>query len=177
MSFQKLKVLKDKASGDFNAKGVQELFQQIMSISRKRQYQLLTENGVAVKSDFREVKSCRPIRQGSSFRASRGRTALRRHTHISGESVDSFHVETWRDAMDAIADGRAEYAVLPIENSTAGIVADIYDLLVEYQHNIVAQQIIRAEHVLMGVPGSSTANIRTVYSHPQALRQCRKISG
>ena len=76
--------------------------------------------------------------------------------------------------MDAIADGRAEYAVLPIENSTAGIVADIYDLLVEYQHNIVAQQIIRAEHVLMGVPGSSTADIRTVYSHPQALRQCRK---
>ena len=51
---------------------------------------------------------------------------------------------------------------------------DIYDLLVEYQHNIVAQQIIRAEHVLMGVPGSSIADIRTVYSHPQALRQCRK---
>ncbi len=78
---QKLKVLKDKASGDFNAKGVQELFQQIMSISRKRQYQLLTENGVAVKSDFREVKSCRPIRQGSSFRASRG-VQLCGDTHI-----------------------------------------------------------------------------------------------
>ncbi|WP_411335707.1 prephenate dehydratase [Ruminococcus gauvreauii] len=171
---QKLKVLKDKASGDFNAKGVQELFQQIMSISRKRQYQLLTENGVAVKSDFCEVKKLPTDQARVVFQGVEGAYSFAAtHTYF-GESVDSFHVETWRDAMDAIADGRADYAVLPIENSTAGIVADIYDLLVEYQHNIVAQQIIRAEHVLMGVPGSSTADIRTVYSHPQALRQCRK---
>lgn len=40
------------------------------------------------------------------------------------ENVNHFHVERWRDAMDAIAEGMADYAVLPIENSTAGIVND-----------------------------------------------------
>lgn len=171
---QKLKVLKEKASDPFNAKGVQELFQQIMSISRKRQYQLLTEHGVEVKSDFREVWKL-PVEQAKVvFQGVEGAYSFAATQTYFGDSVDSFHVETWRDAMDAIAEGKADYAVLPIENSTAGIVTDIYDLLVEYQHNIVAQQIIRAEHVLMGVPGSSITDIRTVYSHPQALRQCRK---
>ena len=49
-----------------------------------------------------------------------------------GESIDSFNVTTWRAAMEAIKTGEADYAVLPIENSTAGIVADIYNL---FSHN------------------------------------------
>ena len=51
-----------------------------------------------------------------------------------GDSVDSFHVETFRDAMGAIEEGSADFAVLPIENSTAGIVNEIYDLLQEYEN-------------------------------------------
>ena len=48
-----------------------------------------------------------------------------------GERIDSIHVDSFRDAMSAIEEGSAEFAVLPIENSTAGIVSEIYDLLVE----------------------------------------------
>lgn len=49
-----------------------------------------------------------------------------------GERIDSIHVDSFRDAMSAIEEGSAEFAVLPIENSTAGIVSEIYDLLVEF---------------------------------------------
>ncbi len=71
--------------------------------------------------------------------------------------------------------GEADYAVLPIENSTAGIVSDIYDLLVEYPHYIVGEQELPVEHVLMALPGAKVEEIRTVISHPQALAQCRRF--
>lgn len=77
--------------------------------------------------------------------------------------------------MEALKNGDADYAVLPIENSTAGIVADIYDLLVEYHHTIVGEQIIQVDHALMGLKNSTLEDIKTVYSHPQALSQCKKF--
>ena len=53
------------------------------------------------------------------------------------DDITSFHVEHWRDAMEAIAEGSADFAVLPIENSTAGSVSDMYDLLMEFENYIV----------------------------------------
>ena len=52
-----------------------------------------------------------------------------------GEDCQSFHVATWKEAMEAIRDHTADYAVLPIENSSAGIVSENYDLLVEYDNS------------------------------------------
>lgn len=66
--------------------------------------------------------------------------------------------------MEAIKNGDADYAVLPIENSTAGIVADIYDLLVEYHHSIVGEQIIQVDHALMALKNATLEDIKTVYS-------------
>ena len=76
--------------------------------------------------------------------------------------------------MNAIDEGSADFAVLPIENSTAGIVNEIYDLLQEYENYIVGEQIIKIEHCLLGVKGASIEDIRTVYSHPQSLMQSAK---
>jgi chorismate mutase/prephenate dehydratase len=89
-----------------------------------------------------------------------------------GAECDSFHVETWKDAMEAIQNGEADFAVLPIENSSAGIVSENYDLLVEYDNYIVGEQILPIQHVLMGLPEASPDDITSVYSHPQALMQC-----
>ena len=83
------------------------------------------------------------------------------------DNIHGYHVKTWRDAMEEVSFGRADYAVLPIENSTAGIVADIYDLLAEYQLYIVGEQPIRVDHVLLGLPGAKLEELRTVCSHPQ----------
>jgi chorismate mutase/prephenate dehydratase len=91
-----------------------------------------------------------------------------------GADTKSRHVDTWRDAMEAIAQGDADYAVLPIENSSAGSVSENYDLLAEYDIAIVGEQIIPIDHCLLGVQGASLSDITDVYSHPQALMQCSK---
>ena len=64
--------------------------------------------------------------------------------------------------------------MLPIENSSAGIVSSIYDLLVEFENYIVGEQVMKIENCLMSVKGAKLSDIRTVYSHPQALMQSAK---
>lgn len=170
---QKLKALGERAQGEFNSLGVQEVFQQIMAISRKRQYQLLTENGVDEIRDYQVVDAL-PLKNVSVvFQGVEGAYSYAAMRAYFPEEIRSYHAETFRDAMEEAASGRADYAVLPIENSTQGIVTDIYDLLTEYQLHIVGEQVIPVNHVLLGVPGSSLESIDTVYSHPQALSQCK----
>ena len=82
-----------------------------------------------------------------------------------GENADSYHVDTWRDAMEAIQNGEADYAVFPIENSSAGIVSENYDLMVEYNNYIVGEQIIRIDHALLGLPEATMDDITDIYSH------------
>ena len=60
--------------------------------------------------------------------------------------MNCFHVRTFRDAMTAIEEGAADYAVLPIENSSAGPVNEMYDLLDEFENYIVAETILPVVH-------------------------------
>lgn len=168
----KLAVLTGMADSEFSANAIKELFEQIMAVSRKRQYQLLTEHGRNEKPDFVQVermdyKNARIVFQGTEGAYSE--LALKEYF---GEDADSYHVDTWRDAMNAIHNGEADYAVFPIENSSAGIVSENYDLLVEYEHCIVGEQIIKIDHALLGLPEAALEDITDVYSHPQALMQC-----
>ena len=91
-----------------------------------------------------------------------------------GMNCDSYHVDTWREAMEAISNGDAAFAVLPIENSSAGAVSENYDLLVEYDNTIVGEQIIQIRHALLGTEDATMEDIKEVYSHPQALMQCEQ---
>ena len=170
---QKIHTLKEKAHGDFNSLGVQELFRQIMAISRKRQYQLLTEHGIYGERNFTTVKHV-PLENATVvFQGVEGAYSYAAMRQYFGKNIESYHVKTWRTAMEDVTHGKADYAVLPIENSTAGIVADIYDLLMEYKLYIVGEQIIRVDHVLLGMPDATVEDIREVCSHPQGLAQCK----
>ena len=170
----KLETLKALASNEFNRHGVQELFQQIMSISRKRQYQLLAGTKNDVSPEYTQVEEIPAEAATVVFQGVEGAYSFAAMKEFFGDGVRSFHVETWKDAMEAISQGKADYAVLPIENSTAGSVLDIYDLLVEYPHYIVGEQIIPVDHVLMGIPGAKREELTEVYSHPQALAQSKR---
>lgn len=172
---EKLRKIHDQADTPFNAAALTELFRQMMASSRKLQYRLMSQRGVMEEFPFQRVHSLPMGRKKVVFQGEEGAYSFTAMNSFFGESVDNFHVETWKDAMDAISEGRADYAVLPIENSTAGIVADIYDLLVQYNHSIVGEQIIQVDHALMAPKNSTLDEIRTVYSHPQALAQCKKF--
>lgn len=171
----KIKTLKAKAHSSFNATGVEELFQQVMSMSRKLQYQLLTEHGIEDEHDYEMVDALPMKDVRVVFQGVEGAYSYAAMQAYFKEEITSFHVKTWRDAMNAIVDGKADYAVLPIENSTAGIVADIYDLLVEYDLYIIGEQIIQCQHALLSLPEAELEDIREVYSHPQALMQCKNF--
>lgn len=171
---QKLEKVRSLASDEFNGFCVVELFEQIMSMSRKLQYRLLMENGRLEKLPFISVDALDVGKARVVFQGAEGAYSQAAMTQYFGEGIDSFHVDSFRDAMDAIDEGSADFAVLPIENSTAGIVSEIYDLLQEYENYIVGEQIIKIEHCLLGVPGAKPEDIRTVYSHPQSLMQSAK---
>lgn len=174
---EKLRKVKSLTHNDFNAHGIEELFEQIMSMSRKLQYQMLTENGSIGKLPFIGVDSLETKKARVVFQGAPGAYSQAAMEKYFGDEIHSFRVDTFRDAMSAIDEGSADFAVLPIENSTAGIVNEIYDLLVEFENYIVGEQIIKIEHCLMGFPETNLSKVKTVYSHPQSLMQCSKYLG
>lgn len=171
---EKLATVRGMTHNDFNAHGIEELFEQIMSMSRKLQYQLLAEHGSMGKLPFIGVDELETKKARVVFQGAEGAYSQAAMMKYFGDKVNSVHVDTFRDAMSAIDDGSADFAVLPIENSTAGIVNEIYDLLVEFENYIVGEQILKIEHCVLGVPGSKIRDIKTVYSHPQSLMQSAK---
>lgn len=84
---------------------------------------------------------------------------------------------TFEDAFAAVLDARAEAAVIPVENSVAGRVADVHHLLAESTLNIVAEHFEPVRLCLLASPGLALADIAAVRSHPMALAQCRRIIG
>lgn len=168
----KLDTLEAMADSEFTRHGIQELFEQIMSMSRKKQYQLLTEHGIVEEPEF--IGADRLDCSGARivFQGVEGAYSQQAMRAFFGEGCDGRHVETWKDAMEAIQSGEADYAVLPIENSSAGIVSENYDLLMEYDNYIVGEQILKIDHALLALPGTKPEEISLVFSHPQALMQC-----
>nr|WP_297769675.1 prephenate dehydratase [uncultured Butyrivibrio sp.] len=172
---QKLKAVKELASSEFNKTGVEELFSHLMSMSRKLQYQKLASAGAAGNLPFIQIDSIDKASSRVCYQGAEGSYSEAAMKKYFGEEVNSFHVDTFRDAMAVLEDGSADYAVLPIENSTAGVVSEIYDLLTEYEHYIIGEEIIPIRHCLLGIPGTKLSDIKRVYSHPQSLMQSARF--
>ena len=170
---EKLQNVASKVSSDFDKKGIQELYQQLMSMSRKLQYQQLVKAGALGRLPFIDslgVEKARVVFQG--MEGAYGQAAMKTYF---GEDCNSYSVRTFRDAMEAIEEGAADYAVLPIENSTAGAVNEVYDLLVEFENYIVGEVIIPITHTLAGLPGTQLSELKRVYSKAEALMQTTRF--
>ncbi len=81
---------------------------------------------------------------------------------------------SFEDVFEAVANGKAALGMIPIENSQAGRVAEIHNLLPKTKLHIVGEYFQHIEHVLVATKGATLETIKDVYSHPQALMQCRE---
>ena len=79
---------------------------------------------------------------------------------------------TFPEAAQAVVDGQADYALLPVENSFAGAVLPTYSLLEKLPLHIVGETMKAVRHQLLGVPGATLADVKVIASHPQAIAQC-----
>ena len=170
----RLKDVSERVASEFDKKGIQEIFGQLMSLSRKLQYEKLAKAGVGDKLPFttiKELNKTNGIVAYQGIEGSYGQEALRQ---FFGEESKENPVSTFREAMKAVAEGTVDYAILPIENSSMGSVREVYDLWDEFENTIVAEQVIPIDHVLAGLPGATQGQVEKVYSKAEALMQTSK---
>ena len=82
-------------------------------------------------------------------------------------------VRSFQEVIETLLSGMCDYAVVPIENSIEGSVNEVYDLLLQTNLYIVGETYQRINHCLIAIKGNDLGSLREVYSHPQALAQCR----
>jgi prephenate dehydratase len=94
---------------------------------------------------------------------------------LLGGGIRTVPCFTFDAAFRSISDGAADALLVPVENSLAGSVVRVFDLLLDSDLEIVGETILRIEHQLIGCPGATLAGLRSVASHPVALAQCERF--
>jgi prephenate dehydratase len=94
---------------------------------------------------------------------------------LLGNGITTVPRPTFDSAFHSVDEGLADAVLAPVENSLAGSVVRVYDLLLTSKLGIVAETILPIEHHLIGCPGASFDSIRSVASHPMALAQCERF--
>lgn len=92
-----------------------------------------------------------------------------------GDNIQVSPCKTFDDVFETVTAGAADFGVIPIENSLTGSIHRVYDLLLTHDLKIVGETSLRIEQHLIANPGAKLEDIRVVYSHPQALEQCREF--
>lgn len=147
----------------------EKLFQDIIRQSvRYQTYSLVdhqNENGDSahVKVSYQGVKG-----------AFSNQAALR-HFSDRYDEVECIGFKTFEQAADAVEQKKVDFAILPIENTTAGSINDTYDLLAGKSLHIVGEEVIHIVHCLMAPGNVKLENIRRILSHPQAIAQCSRF--
>ena len=108
-----------------------------------------------------------------SFQGERGAYSEAASVSFFGDEVDTIPCSTFADALKNTENDTSDYSVLPVENSLEGSVGESNDLLLATKLNVVGEIYHRIHHCLIGT--GPLADIETVYSHPQALGQCRQF--
>ena len=99
------------------------------------------------------------------------------YSELAGKKLypefDSLPCKTFEDMFEAVRNNIANIALVPIENSRAGRVADTQRLIPESKLKIIGEYFLEVNHCLLGVPGATIKNIKRIHSHEQAIAQCR----
>lgn len=170
-------VLAAKAAlvGDELRADITTLFETIMALSRRQQQALVDDNSW-IKEHRSAWAACRTPLQNPRvlYQGEPGAYAEEAAIRFFGAEANRSNTATWEDIFVSLRDGRADYGVLPIENSSTGSINQVYDLLAKYGAYVVGEQTIRVDHCLMAPKGATLATVRRVCSHEQGLFQCEE---
>lgn len=164
------------AAGEY-ADAAQLLYSSIMDVSRALQHEQLG-GGKELRRQIETALAASPT-------PARGRVACAGiDGSYTGEAGRKLYPEAeflfrrrFEDVFRAVDEGEADYGIIPVENSSAGSVTEVYDLIIKYRFSICAGAELRISHCLLAKPGACLDDIQTVYSHPQALSQCSGFLG
>ena len=144
-------------SDPFLVPGVTSLFKEIMRLSKEEQYRYLDSglHGRAV-----------------AYSGVPGAFSESAVVGFFGDACERIHFRTFEEVFIAVADDKARYGVVPVENSSSGSINDVYDLLGKHACHIVGEQLVPVSHCLLGLPDATLDGIHTVFSHEQGFAQC-----
>ncbi|MBQ7878488.1 MAG: chorismate mutase [Bacteroidaceae bacterium] len=153
------------------------LYHTIFDLSESYQTRVLSEDTDFFKK-IKEVTSVPP--QPFPKRASVACAGCEgSYAHLASERLldlpEIMYMSNFGGVFKAVASGLCEFGILPIENSTAGSVNVVYDLLSEYNVNIVRSVRLKVDHALLAHPGTRLEDVREIYSHQQAINQCSEF--
>ena len=163
-----------KTASDEEKVQLKKLYEDIFYLSKTYQAQFApqkSETSEAIREILRGGEKKFPVSATVACQGVEGA-----YSGIAAEKLfeisDVTYFKTFDGVFNAVDKGLCEYGVLPIENSTAGSVLEVYDLMKKHKFYIAKIVRVQITHALVAVKGARVENIKTVYSHPQALSQC-----
>lgn len=169
---------KGELAGEELRPAVIKLYQTIMALSRRQQRDLTGEgaDNPGLRRCLDSLGRVRPPVEKPRvvYQGVPGAYSEQACVNVFGEGVAAQGLEQFEDCFRALKEDRADYAVLPIENSSTGAIRQIYDLLTQYECHLVGETTVKVEHCLMAPQGAALDTITHVYSHEQGLFQCEQ---
>ena len=159
------------------------LFSLIMDLSRSSQNRLLGTHTELTKQITQAIETTPRLFPANATVACQGVEGA--YSQIACEKLFKLpsisYYPSFGSVFTAIEEGKCRYGVIPLENSTAGSVNAVYDLMMQHNFRIVRSVRIKVDHNLLAKPGTQLSDIREIYSHEQAISQCagflQKLSG
>jgi chorismate mutase/prephenate dehydratase len=151
---------------------VRSLMRHVMRLSREYQYDLLLPqvSDWKIGREIGRAPSSLSVKTVAVQGGAGSYQSMAALQLLPGAS--QIETETFADSCARVQNGEVDCAVLPLENTTAGTVDAVYDLLLRNELYIAGSVSLPIVHCLMALPGTALPDIRTIYSHPQALLQC-----
>ena len=153
------------------------LYDTIMTVSKSYQHKYLSKENELTQKIKTAVENTEKIFSSKAMVACQGVEGA--YSGIACEKLFRYptvsYFKTWYDVVNAVEKGICKYGVLPIENSTAGSVNNVYDLMAEHDFYIVKSVRLKINHCLLGNNGATIENIKEIYSHEQAINQCSEF--
>ena len=154
---------------------LEEFYNDLMEVSRHLQNRKIQEH--ERKKSIEELKKSNDLNKKEKtdkkigFFGVSGSFTEEAMIKYFGNIKDPKAYDEFEDVFLAVKNDEIDYGVVPIENSSTGAIAQVYDLLYKYEFYIVGEQCVRAEQNIIGIKGTSLDDIKEVYSHPQPFAQ------